>query len=285
MTIEYASPSPTPSRPRIWPVFVNFGVMFCSVIAAAVVLGAALEVLRHTCYAGSISLQEMITWPVVFFGFAVFTQLVVCAAAVTAALCSPQPWRERLAIRRSTLTPIAQLVVAAGATGLSTGVGVLTFLLGMQSESTQDLNQIIVQAPPAWWGLGFLAVVIMAPVCEEIFFRGYMQSRLSARLGPVWAILITSTFFGFMHLYPIHSVQTFFLGIVLGYIAWRSGSIVPAIVAHFVNNLFAYLAAPVESWGFYVALVPFFVCGLVGGVYLVSRAARPGAVGVGEPVG
>jgi len=282
MTIEYASPSLTPPRPRVWPVFVTFVAMFCSVMAAAVVLGVALEVLRNTYFSGSIDLQAMIAWPPVFFGFAVFTQVVVCAAAVTAALISPQPLRERLALGRSTLTPIAQLVVAAGATGLSTGIGVLTFLLGVQSASTQDLNQIIVQAPPVWWGLGFLAVVIMAPVCEEIFFRGYMQSRLSARLGPVWAILITSVFFGFMHLDLVHSVQTFFLGIVLGYIAWRSGSIVPAIVAHFVNNLFAYLAAPVESWWFYVALVPFFVCGLVGGAYLVVRSAKPG---VGEPVG
>jgi membrane protease YdiL (CAAX protease family) len=85
----------------------------------------------------------------------------------------------------------------------------------------------------------FAAVVVlglMAGAAEEVFFRGYMQTRLRLawRAGP--AILATSVAFGLLHMEWLHAAMAFVLGLYLGVLTERTGSALPAIVCHVVNN-------------------------------------------------
>jgi CAAX protease family protein len=95
----------------------------------------------------------------------------------------------------------------------------------------------------------FLAVVatFVAPPCEEIAFRGYLQTTLLARHAPAVAIAGSSLLFAVIHLDPVRFPALLVLGGVFGWLAWRSGSLWPAIAAHAANNgvvsLFA-IAAP-----------------------------------------
>jgi len=93
----------------------------------------------------------------------------------------------------------------------------------------------------------FLAVVVigvLAGSAEEIFFRGYMQTRLGQRLRPSLAVLVTSVAFGLLHLEWIHAVLAFALGLYLGYITELAGSALPALTCHVINNaLFTVLTA------------------------------------------
>jgi membrane protease YdiL (CAAX protease family) len=71
---------------------------------------------------------------------------------------------------------------------------------------------------------------------EEVFFRGYMQRRLLHN-WPVWAsIVVASLLFAFLHL-DLHQICFAFpIGIWLGVIAWRTGSIWPSMLCHAAIN-------------------------------------------------
>jgi uncharacterized protein len=97
----------------------------------------------------------------------------------------------------------------------------------------------------------FAAVVIigvLAGSAEEVFFRGFIQTRLRERWSPGVAILVTSIAFGLLHLEWIHAVLALALGAWLGFITERAGSTLPAVAAHVINNmLFTMLTATVGT--------------------------------------
>lgn len=80
------------------------------------------------------------------------------------------------------------------------------------------------------------AAAVLAPVAEEVAFRGYVLSALRTHLGPGAAIVGSSVLFAAMHLDPVRFPAVLFLGLFLGWLAFRSGSIWPAVAAHAVNN-------------------------------------------------
>lgn len=82
--------------------------------------------------------------------------------------------------------------------------------------------------------------VIAAPLVEEMLFRGYLQKVLEESWKDITkAILVTSLFFALVHLNPYWIVQIYLLGLVLGYLAWHTNSIIPGIILHGLNNAFA----------------------------------------------
>ena len=88
----------------------------------------------------------------------------------------------------------------------------------------------------------FAAVLVLglgAGVAEEIFFRGYMQSRLREHWSPPAAVLASSAAFAILHVdvSAVHMVLAFALGLYLGFVAEISGSTLPSIVCHVVNNV------------------------------------------------
>lgn len=81
-----------------------------------------------------------------------------------------------------------------------------------------------------------LAVVAGAPLAEELMFRGVIQSRLE-RAMPVWiAIVLQAVLFGFIHGTPVQIGYAFLMGLLFGYIRYRTGSILPTIAAHAAFN-------------------------------------------------
>ena len=79
-------------------------------------------------------------------------------------------------------------------------------------------------------------------IAEEAAFRGYMQSTLEEWAGPVDAILITSVFFGLIHLshgmaFALPRLPYYIaIGAIYGVLTWRTGSILPAMVLHAGGN-------------------------------------------------
>ena len=90
---------------------------------------------------------------------------------------------------------------------------------------------------------GLLAVLmligagLLAPVAEELFFRGFVQTRLRARWRRWPAIAVTAAAFGVLHLDPVHAAFAFVIGLFLGWLAELAGSIRPAVGAHVANNV------------------------------------------------
>lgn len=84
--------------------------------------------------------------------------------------------------------------------------------------------------------LGSLCVIgIVGPICEEMLFRGAFQGTLEQR-GPVRAIAVTSMMFGLLHLNPFNFFGPILFGVALGFVAWRLGSVLPAILWHAIFN-------------------------------------------------
>ena len=97
--------------------------------------------------------------------------------------------------------------------------------------------------------LFFIAVVIVAPISEEIAFRGFLFRGLSASwLGVSGATILTSAAWAGMHVqYDAFTLsQIFFIGLLLGWIRWASGSTLLTIVLHMLANLTACIQAAIK---------------------------------------
>jgi len=91
---------------------------------------------------------------------------------------------------------------------------------------------------PAWlaWPTILMASLV-AGICEEIGYRGYMQAPLEQKYGPVAGISITSLVFVVIHLHQAWAsgavlVQIFVISFMFGYLAYSSKSLLPGIIAH-----------------------------------------------------
>lgn len=87
----------------------------------------------------------------------------------------------------------------------------------------------------------FISVVILAPIFEELIFRGMILRTLS-KYNKVFAIVITSLFFALLHLNITQAVPAFFMSLVLCYMSLKTNSLLVTILAHATNNLLALLS-------------------------------------------
>lgn len=79
-------------------------------------------------------------------------------------------------------------------------------------------------------------ISLVPAICEETLFRGYILRVLEKDWGVWGGIIATGVLFGIFHLRLGQVIPLASIGIVLAYVAWRSDSIFPAMVGHFVNN-------------------------------------------------
>ncbi|MGE5248829.1 MAG: lysostaphin resistance A-like protein [Bacteroidota bacterium] len=100
-----------------------------------------------------------------------------------------------------------------------------------QGDSLTQLYEML--GTPA---LFIISAVLVAPVTEEIFFRGFLFPGLRQRYGWIKAMLISSAIFAGFHLQPAALIPTFILGCVLAVIYQQSRSIWPGIIVHFLVN-------------------------------------------------
>ena len=87
--------------------------------------------------------------------------------------------------------------------------------------------------------LALINIIIMAPICEEIFFRGFIFSKLKTIYKPIIAILVSALFFSIVHGTFIQQVIVWVYGIVYCYFYYKTGNLRMSILAHFLNNLIA----------------------------------------------
>jgi len=135
-----------------------------------------------------------------------------------------------------------------------------------------------------------LAVFALLPaICEELAFRGFILSGFSRNGRTGVAIVFSALLFGVMHMIPQQVFNAFLLGMVLGLIALRSGSILPGVLFHFVNNAMGVLAerippetfesgpaswiATVDQEGLHFSLLTLLFC-LTGGVAFIGHLIR-----------
>lgn len=99
---------------------------------------------------------------------------------------------------------------------------------------------------PLDWILLILGVVIIAAASEEILFRGFLQVSLERKGDITKAVIFSSVAWTVIHINPYWAIQIFVSGVLIGFLAWRTNSILPAIIVHGINNLISLIFINLE---------------------------------------
>jgi len=87
------------------------------------------------------------------------------------------------------------------------------------------------------------AFALLAPVVEELIFRGLLYGWIEGRWGSMVALVVSSLAFAAAHYEPAHIVLVLPLGFLFGWLRRRTNSLMPSLVSHIINNGFAVLSA------------------------------------------
>jgi sodium transport system permease protein len=110
----------------------------------------------------------------------------------------------------------------------------INFLPALDPQTAEKLASMFDLSQAGW--LVFLAFAVAPGICEEVAFRGFILSGLSRGGRTRLAIVLSALAFGIMHLIPQQVFNASLLGLVLGLIAVRSGSLLPGVVFHILYN-------------------------------------------------
>lgn len=124
---------------------------------------------------------------------------------------------------------------------LTIAIGMVARLVvpGADYSQAQDtgFNQLVTH----WeYTLTFLSLVIIAPVAEELIFRGYLLGKL-VKYVPTWtAIILSALLFAVAHGQFNVALDTFALGVALAFVRIKSGSVWAAVLIHSLKNAIAF---------------------------------------------
>lgn len=121
-------------------------------------------------------------------------------------------------------------------------------LQGLIPEWTGWAKEIVDQTNQQLEGLmsipgGYMVIALLPPVVEELVFRGaVLRSLLEWKPEKKWAMIaLSALFFSLVHLNPAQMPHAFLIGLLLGWMYTRTGSIVPGVAYHWANNTAAYV--------------------------------------------
>lgn len=173
-------------------------------------------------------------------------------------------------------------VLAAGLFGIGFGVvlgaliSIIPFSESMQNSFTDSYSAL--SAGNAV--ISIISVAILAPIVEEVFFRGLIYTRLKSGMNKIAAAVISSLLFGVMHGEIIWMLIGFMSGLALVWIFEKTRSLLGCITVHIANNTLSQLTAGIEEipdWASYTIL-GIAVILLIGTIiYFGSRKNEPNA--------
>jgi len=121
----------------------------------------------------------------------------------------------------------------------------INYLVGSFLEMLPNYEELMEQYTAMFENLNPTLLIIggafIGPVCEEIIFRGIILKEFLRRYTPTKAILLSALIFGLIHMVPIQVFSAGIIGIVLGYVYYRTRSLWLVIIMHVINNLVAFI--------------------------------------------
>lgn len=260
-------------KPRIWTVFVAFvSIVAISLVTSGIYLGIAAVISGGITGDPHAKVKRVFENPNIMIpSFAIVGVTTLVITAICCVLGPERVW-DRISLRSNRLGLqgyVAGVVLVYG-TSITVGQLIRPFA-DTNSPALKLIDKHLRAADGFMIAVGAAIIAVLAPVAEEVFFRGYMQTRLRRRWGPIWAIGITALAFGAMHADLVHTPFAIAMGVALGYVAERSGSIRPAIAGHIFNNMIAVIATRLPesvrgtstSWPTFVVGVVLLGCGVM----------------------
>jgi membrane protease YdiL (CAAX protease family) len=220
-----------------WPLWLPVAAIACGLAFGLVGLSVVMGVANTTKGPG-ITIASAVL---------VDVSVVVASVLLAGTVMPPRPWQ--FGLRGAPLKFAAQMAaLGAFAYFLFSVIYVAVVRPDNPQRVVDDLGA---HSNSFLLVVGALVVLVLAPVCEELFFRGLLFTVLRQRL-PLWpAAVIDGTLFGFVHvqgggtlvIVPVLAA----LGVMFCYVYERTGSIFPTIALHALNNTLAYGSQ--TDWG------------------------------------
>ena len=122
------------------------------------------------------------------------------------------------------------------------GTLVLSVAVSQLGIEPQGMKQVI-EILPGNLALSLVLLAVLAPLVEELIFRGLLYGWVTGRWGSLAGLIVSSVAFAAAHYEPAHVVLVLPLGFFFGWLRRRTDSLLPSLFSHIVNNGFALIAA------------------------------------------
>lgn len=147
-----------------------------------------------------------------------------------------------------------------------------------ESETLESLSRLVNNP------IGFVTASFVAPVVEEVVFRGaILRALLQKKWNPWIAIVISAAIFGIIHFNLTQGVSAFVVGIFMGWLFYRTRSIWPCVILHMMNNTIScmwdflpentFSSIPLSPMGYLLLFVPVGLVLLVVGIRKINLMA------------
>lgn len=286
-------PAPVPARPelpegvwrpdppkesRSWergvPLWAPFAIALATFVLASVAYAVIVSI-------AGLSVDEADNAPGPLLGATLVQDLLLIGGAVLAvrhALSSGAA--DALGLRRTRILPaIGWAAAVLGAFWVVTGLLLAIFGEPPEQEITQEIK-----SESAFLALaGYISITcLVAPLAEEIFFRGLLFPVLRSRMGLAWGVVVTGALFSLVHAVgsPVEALIVLFVlgsGLCLLYV--RTGSLLPCIGLHALNNSISFVVTKDMEWT--LAVITVLACVLATVAIGLAFGRRAGAATAG----
>jgi uncharacterized protein len=224
-------------KPRIWTVLlavvVLLGIQLTSGIAVGIAAGARsggdTDAMRRAS-----ALPEALA-----IGLVV-SVLGLAFVLWSIKVLSPQPLRARIGWTTARVSLVDVALVVVGMVGIGAVTEPVARLLGVYEGSALQIASTAVARSSLSHAIVMATFGTIGGALEELFYRGYVQGRLVTRYGSRVGIVATALIFGAAHMDPLHATFAFVVGLYIGFVRLRTGSLAVGFYAHALNNAVAF---------------------------------------------
>lgn len=234
------------SAPKLWFLFLIIVIQFVLIQGSQIL---SIEIIQ-TISPSTDRMNPAVFIPVRAFGHIVGA-LIILLFAYRISLKRGISLSRQFALKKPLIKKWQILILGISSLAVAYLAGKVAQAMFGLPEIEQKSLLFFQQLTPSTTIFHVLVTALFAGVFEEITFRGFFQGHLSKRVGVVWGILIMSLTFGLIHVSPYGIVLSTLMGIWLGIVAKRVGSIWPTILGHiFINGFGSFYMSGKYVWGF-----------------------------------
>ena len=224
--------------------FVGWLLVSSTVLVVAVIIVAIVLIVPYAMSGGLTgdvnalmeSVNGVVTNPYLLYAFTGVAELLLIVPFLFYLKIKKLPLKALLGNRATALqcalAVLVGLLLSPAVTGLDVLFSTLLRALGATIPDTSALEPKTI----GQLAVGMLAIGVAAGVVEEPVFRGVALRGLGSVLGKWGAVLLSGVVFSLIHMEGVGFVVRFLVGVVLGLMAWRCGSVLPGVFAHAAFN-------------------------------------------------
>ncbi len=257
-----------PQKRRPFPTFADL-VVLVLLFGVGQILGALIVMPFLMSQYGETGFGDSPTSQIIIYTASMATSLIAMSIYRRARGANYRTLRYRLKWFNGSLVIVGLVAITA--------IGIIEEpLFALMPEEWMDFVEQAIGTGK--WAI--LNTVLIAPVLEEMIFRGVILESVRSRWGKIWAIVVSALLFGVVHGVPQQAINAAMVGVILGAIYIATDSLLAVIVLHAINNALSYvlmilfpnnndtlrsmITSDVVYWSVYAAsCVAVIICGTI----------------------